>query len=88
MIQHHGVEGMAYTDTDTSMNVWYEHWQWQWWIWREVSKKLVLPKSTLPVRPFLIRYMAQDRGPELENAPVFMFLSWLWKQRQLGPSIK
>lgn len=38
--------------------------------------------------PFLIRYMAQDRGPELENAPGFMLQSWVQKQQQLGPNFQ
>lgn len=33
---------------------------------------VALPKIVLPARPFLIRYMAQDRGPEPEKAPGFM----------------
>lgn len=50
-----------------------------------VEEDVELPKSPLPVRPFRIRYIAQDRGPELENAPGFMLRSWLWKQQQLRP---
>lgn len=51
-----------------------------------VEEDVELPKSPLPVRPFRIRYIAQDRGPELENAPGFMLRSWLWKQQQLRPT--
>lgn len=32
--------------------------------------------------------MAQDRGPELENAPGFMLQSWVQKQQQLGPNFQ
>lgn len=39
------------------------------------NMKKNLPKSPLPVRPFLIRYIAHDRGPELEKAPGFMLQS-------------
>lgn len=39
---------------------------------RVAREKVELPKSPAPVRPFRIRYMAQDRGPEVENAPGFM----------------
>ncbi|GLD68324.1 runt-related transcription factor 1-like protein [Lates japonicus] len=52
------------------------------------QKESALPKSPLPVRPFLIKYMAQDRGPELENAPGFMLQSWVQKQQQLGPNFQ
>lgn len=48
------------------------------------EEEQALPNSPLPVRPFLIRYMAQDRGPELENAPGFIPQSWVQTQR-LGP---
>lgn len=39
------------------------------------EEESALPKSPLPARPFLIRYIAQDRGPELEKAPGFMLQS-------------
>lgn len=39
--------------------------------------ELALPKSPAPDRPFLIRYMAQERGPELENAPGFILQTWV-----------
>lgn len=50
--------------------------------------ELALPKSPAPDRPFLIRYMAQERGPELENAPGFILQSWVQKQQQPGPSVR
>lgn len=52
------------------------------------QEESALPKIPLPVRPFLIRYIAQDRGPELENAPGFMLQSWVQKQQELGPNFQ
>lgn len=52
------------------------------------QEELVLPKSPLPVRPFLIRYMAQDKGPELEKAPGFILQSWVQMRQWLGSSFQ
>lgn len=54
----------------------------------DYQEELALPKIPLPVRPFLIRYIAQDRGPELENAPGFILQSWVQKQQELGPNFQ
>lgn len=52
------------------------------------EEEWALPKIPLPVRPFLIRYIAQDRGPELENGPGFILQSWVQKQQELGPNFQ
>lgn len=55
---------------------------------RLAREKVKLPKSPPPVRPFRIRYMAQDSGPELENAPGFMPSKIPGEARQQRPVSK